>query len=529
MEYLPLGNLARQNEASRLDGWESTTLIVQALDALAYMHPQKITHRDLKPENILVSAREQGRIFHIKLADLGLAADEPEMTTFCGTILYLSPEILEGTPYTDKVDIWSLGIIGLQYKVGLPRSLERERPNEGSWYSRVVETAASYSSDILVKLLSSWMLRISPEERLSAAECLSKALEILAETSPTPVAGIDPGTPTEAMSSSIVMKGLRERARERGPEEQRTVDLADFPSLPTLARVRAPMAEEKYAFEVSDWDEDNAPEDIDSNPALGRTKRLRLEATTIGQDEQPQTSWAQWQNASLLKTGSGNVWMTVEICSVSMRVSMRTSDYYVSATDLMGLACSSNADRIKIRKLLRKHAPRVEVLGRGASAQMWIPFQDARFLSQHLFLETKLQPLFQYGQTKATMQVARSNYFLGQYLQIEVAEHIVCARRSDFWLNATHIFRAGGLDLRQERPTLKTTFDHEEVKGGAGEKGLYVSPISAFALCEQHNLCDIKNTLETALKAEGFQYVSPWLSEVEGGSFLPVMRGSDAQ
>lgn len=126
MEYMPLGNLARQNESSRLDGWESATLIVQALDALAYMHAQRITHRDLKPENILVSAREQGRIFSIKLADLGLATDEPDMTTFCGTTLYLSPEILEGTPYTDRVDIWSLGIIGLKYKVELPRFSPKE-------------------------------------------------------------------------------------------------------------------------------------------------------------------------------------------------------------------------------------------------------------------------------------------------------------------------------------------------------------------------------------------------------------------
>jgi serine/threonine protein kinase len=33
------------------------------------------------------------------------------MTTACGTPMFFSPEILEGKPYDNGVDFWSLGVI----------------------------------------------------------------------------------------------------------------------------------------------------------------------------------------------------------------------------------------------------------------------------------------------------------------------------------------------------------------------------------------------------------------------------------
>jgi serine/threonine protein kinase len=33
------------------------------------------------------------------------------MTTACGTPMFFSPEILEGKPYDNGVDYWSLGVI----------------------------------------------------------------------------------------------------------------------------------------------------------------------------------------------------------------------------------------------------------------------------------------------------------------------------------------------------------------------------------------------------------------------------------
>lgn len=82
--------------------------------AVRYLHMRNITHRDIKPENILLATDEEYTL--IKLTDFGLsklAADASQMTTFCGTPTYIAPELLEfgALSYTNKVDLWSLGVV----------------------------------------------------------------------------------------------------------------------------------------------------------------------------------------------------------------------------------------------------------------------------------------------------------------------------------------------------------------------------------------------------------------------------------
>ncbi|CAE7207179.1 PRKG1 [Symbiodinium sp. CCMP2592] len=75
--------------------------------AIGHLHERQICHRDLKPDNILLN--EKG---HIKVCDLGLAKRFFEKTaTFCGTALYMAPEIHAGRWYTHAVDWWSFGVI----------------------------------------------------------------------------------------------------------------------------------------------------------------------------------------------------------------------------------------------------------------------------------------------------------------------------------------------------------------------------------------------------------------------------------
>ena len=84
-------------------------LIQQLLQALAYLHRRGVHHRDLKPANILV---HEG-IF--KICDFGFArffGEEGRMARTCvGTPIYMSPQVLNQQSYTNKTDIWSLGIL----------------------------------------------------------------------------------------------------------------------------------------------------------------------------------------------------------------------------------------------------------------------------------------------------------------------------------------------------------------------------------------------------------------------------------
>ncbi|XP_069773714.1 STE20-like serine/threonine-protein kinase isoform X2 [Narcine bancroftii] len=86
----------------------------QMLEALNYLHDNKIIHRDLKAGNVLLTLEGD-----IKLADFGVSAKNTQTiqrrTSFIGTPYWMAPEVVQcettkDVPYDHKADIWSLGI-----------------------------------------------------------------------------------------------------------------------------------------------------------------------------------------------------------------------------------------------------------------------------------------------------------------------------------------------------------------------------------------------------------------------------------
>jgi serine/threonine protein kinase len=82
----------------------------QIASALDYCHRNSIVHRDLKIENILIS-----KTGDIKIIDFGLSnlfSPRNQLNTFCGSLYFAAPELLQARPYTGpEVDIWSFGIV----------------------------------------------------------------------------------------------------------------------------------------------------------------------------------------------------------------------------------------------------------------------------------------------------------------------------------------------------------------------------------------------------------------------------------
>lgn len=86
-------------------------LFYQICCGIEYMHKQNIIHRDLKPENILLATTDPYTL--VKVSDFGLSkriTSNAFMQTQCGTVGYLAPEV-HTSNYTNKVDIWSLGVV----------------------------------------------------------------------------------------------------------------------------------------------------------------------------------------------------------------------------------------------------------------------------------------------------------------------------------------------------------------------------------------------------------------------------------
>ncbi|PQE30141.1 kinase-like domain protein [Rutstroemia sp. NJR-2017a WRK4] len=185
LEYVPLGTLT----GCELSLEESMTVLYQGLSALTYLHGHivPIVHRDIKPGNILVKSLKP---LHVKLADFGLSRASEDLTTICGTAVYMAPEIFHhGRSYTPAVDVWSLGLVAYECAYSLPVT-GNCRIGE-AWCRGLVAKINDEDDGDLVNLLTRSMVIMDPRMRSSAEKCYEEASKFVADsekrcTTPTP-------------------------------------------------------------------------------------------------------------------------------------------------------------------------------------------------------------------------------------------------------------------------------------------------------------------------------------------------------
>lgn len=116
MEYVDgdtISNLRADREKKVFETYELMDWVKQLAEALDYAHNHvRVVHRDLKPSNLMVNKR-----LELKVADFGIArslGDGMSMLTMggrgtSGTLVYMSPQQLDGVRGTPLDDIYSVG------------------------------------------------------------------------------------------------------------------------------------------------------------------------------------------------------------------------------------------------------------------------------------------------------------------------------------------------------------------------------------------------------------------------------------
>mmetsp|Transcript_10730 Transcript_10730/g.24477 ORF Transcript_10730/g.24477 Transcript_10730/m.24477 type:complete len:544 (-) Transcript_10730:56-1687(-) len=156
---------------------EAKEAAAQMLRAIGYLHAHHVVHRDLKLENFLYDTPKDDAV--LKLIDFGFANywdPSTKMMATCGSIAYVSPDVLSRTGYTSKCDIWSLGVTVFMLLVGYPPFHGEESAikadilagsvdwNHPSRWKKVSPEARDFVSKLLTK---------DPDKRPDAQEALS--------------------------------------------------------------------------------------------------------------------------------------------------------------------------------------------------------------------------------------------------------------------------------------------------------------------------------------------------------------------
>ena len=179
MEYCELGTLEhyRKHLNRPLNDKEIRHFLSEICSGLSYIHFNKrLVHRDLKLENFLLKQPTTCSLPRLKISDYGFArlfeTETDLLKSHLGTVLYMSPEILQGQTYTVKSDLYSLGVIlYVLATYQFPFGDEKET----FFRNMSNQTPLTFPDNIMIdeqlKDLISHLITYNEDDRLSWEEC----------------------------------------------------------------------------------------------------------------------------------------------------------------------------------------------------------------------------------------------------------------------------------------------------------------------------------------------------------------------
>ena len=128
MEYMDGGTLAARIATGPLPAAEAVRVALALAEALGALHAAGYRHGDVKPANVGFTADGAPKLLDFGLAGLAGGHGAPDG----GTVAYLSPEVLGGTPAGPEDDVWALGVV-------LYETIAGRRPFAGATMDELTE------------------------------------------------------------------------------------------------------------------------------------------------------------------------------------------------------------------------------------------------------------------------------------------------------------------------------------------------------------------------------------------------------
>lgn len=114
LEYMPGGSVAQVlSQFGAFDESLISLYMRDLLEGLEYLHTRTppVLHRDVKGANVLV-----GLDCRVKLSDFGCSkrTDDTLLRSIRGSIPWMAPEVITGSGYGRRSDVWSLGCVAVE-------------------------------------------------------------------------------------------------------------------------------------------------------------------------------------------------------------------------------------------------------------------------------------------------------------------------------------------------------------------------------------------------------------------------------
>jgi hypothetical protein len=281
---VPAAKFCLLTDASRLSAVEVAQVGLQLAGVLAHVHTRGILHRDVNANNVLIDLQRSPRV---TLLDFGNAALTEQFYSVAGrryltppesrvlipdggieTLPWAAPEARAGQGFTDKSDVYSLGLLLFRLLTGkVPTSKGQDAPVSPRVYARACP------EDLAFAILSA--LNPDPQERPNAAQLAARLEDVLAEDEDLPAlppalpagppappvaseplavstrgwtkfmaATAEPATVGPGLSSAKIIpfhpRDILERATTLEPDFARAVPSAVVPAVPAAAMPAVP-------------------------------------------------------------------------------------------------------------------------------------------------------------------------------------------------------------------------------------------------------------------------------------------------